>query len=66
MSEAEAIGWIYTSDDIDAEDRQRTGNLNEFELMLEYHDIDDQEWQHLSGNEQGRMWWNYRRLGKES
>lgn len=66
MSEADAIGWDYSEEDMDKEERERTGNLNEFELMLEYHGLDEQDWQQESGNSQNRLWWNYRKLGKQS
>jgi hypothetical protein len=65
MSEAEALNY-YTEQDIATEDRHRTGDLNEFELMLEYHGIDEQEWQRESGNRQRQMRWNYNKLGKKT
>jgi hypothetical protein len=64
MSEADAIGWDYTEADIAKEEREQTGSLNGFELMLNYHDMSEHEWAEESGNSKSQMWWNYRKFGK--
>ena len=65
MSEADAIGWVYTQEDIAAEDRAREDVLTPFEEMLKYHTMDEQEWAMCSNNEQQRLRWNYRRFGRK-
>ena len=65
ISEADSIGWEYTDSDIEEERRERDGVFTDFELMLEYHNIDEQEWFSLSSNKQGRLRWNYKKFGTE-
>lgn len=55
MTEADAIGWDYGGSDDDED--------TEFSRFLNYHDIDDIEYQDLSGNERRNMWWNFRKFG---
>ena len=65
-TEGDYIGWDYSEDDIQSEERERTGNLNDFEKMLAYHEITASEFNYLSNNQQRQMWWNYRKFGDDS
>lgn len=56
MSEGENIGWEYTLGDVAEQERIERGELTEFELMLDYHGMSEQEFFDESGNEQGRLW----------
>ena len=59
--EDEDLGYLADEDDNNA--RIMAGHLTEFELMLEYHSLDEHEWSRLSGNEQSRLRWNFRKFG---
>lgn len=63
MSEGSDIGWEYTDEDIETDQRHARGEYTDFELMLEYHQLDDQEWSRLSNNEQSHLRWNYNKFG---
>ena len=58
MTEAEYLDSQHdglTHDDNDSSELSR---------FLYYHDIDDQDYACLSGNEKRNMWWNFRKFGK--
>jgi hypothetical protein len=55
--EADRIGWIYDSSDFDKEE-------TELDRFMEYHDIDEQDYQVLGSNQLRQMWWNFRKFGK--
>jgi len=38
----------------------------EFELMLNYHGMDQEQWNMTSRNERQHLWWNYRKFGQSS
>lgn len=63
-SEADAIGWDYSAEDIDKIERDLSGEMNEFEMMLDYHGLDEQDWLHESSTGKRQKWWNYRKFGK--
>lgn len=64
VSEAEEIGFEFTLEDHLREERHRSGNYSEFELMLDYHGMSAREYGDTSHNRQRDLWWNYRKFGK--
>lgn len=63
-TEADAIGWNWDEDSIRKEERERTGKFTEFEKMLAYHEMDENEFAQESNNSQAQLLWNYRKFGK--